>query len=220
MSNANSGCATIFMNANIRGGVSLVNNILINRLNMTATSGRRYVVLAAHSESPFNNQNNGLPFAINNNNYFAGGNNTNFIGGISATTRSNINDWRLSTQPVVAGSDGNSFNWPTRFVSDTTPNFEMINASLIPSGAAFITLICDDIYGNKRFQCGSTTSLGRWIGALEFGSPNPPLQGGATYLINGQDNPPVNSDPTSGSFRTVRAAINYLNSQGIDCSFG
>ncbi len=220
MTNANSGCATIFMNANIRGGVSLVNNILINRLNMTATSGRRYVVLAAHTVSPFNNQNNGLPFAINNNNYFAGGNNTNFIGGVSAITRSNINDWRLTTQPVVSGSDGNSFNWPTRFVSDTTPNFEMINASLIPSGAAFITLICDDIYGNKRFQCGSTTSLGRWIGALEFGSPNPPLQGGATYLINGQDNPPLNTDPTSGTFKTVRSAINYLNSQGIDGSFG
>ena len=220
MSNANSGCAALYMNANIRGGVSLVNNILINRLNMTAASGRRYAVLAAHTASPFNNQNNGLPFAINNNNYFVGGNNSNFIGGVSAITRANINDWRLTTQPVVNGSDGNSFNWPTRFLSDTTPDFEMINASLIPSGAAFVTLICDDIYGNKRFQCGSTTSLGRWIGALEFGTVNPPLQGGATYLINGTENPPVNTDPTSGSFRTVRSAINYLNSQGIDGSFG
>lgn len=219
MASANSGCAALYLNANIRGGISAVNNILINRINMTATSGRRYAIFAGFATSPFNGQNNVLPFAINNNNYFAGGNNTNYIGGLATAVRTNINDWRGSTA-IAPNSDGNSFFWPTKFLSDTTPEFEMVSSSLIPSGAAFATLICDDIYGNKRFQCGSTTSLGRWIGALENGTANPPLQGGSTYLINGIQNPPAATDPTSGSFSTVRKAIEYLNSQGIDGSFG
>ena len=222
LSSAGTGCAVIYLDSNIRGGVSLVNNILINRMNInSATAGRRFVIYSGmSSNTPFNNVSNSLPFAINNNAYFAGGNYNNHLGGFGTTYINNINNLRSITQAVIAGADGNSFNWPITFLNDTTPELNMLSSSVVPTGAAFVTTICNDVFGNQRYQCGSSTSLGRWIGALEFGITNPPLQGGSTYYINGVDNPPTSLDPTTGSFRTVRSAVNYLNSQGVDGSFG
>ncbi len=221
LSSPGTGCAVIYLDSNIRGGVSLVNNILINRMNInSATAGRRFVIYSGNAIGPFNNVQNILPFAINNNAYFAGGNFNNHIAGFGTNFRNNVNDLRSTTQALVVGADGNSFNWPISFESDTTPVLNMLSASLIPTGAAFVTTVCNDIFGNQRYQCGSSSSLGRWIGALESGITNPPLQGGASYFINGIENPPTSFDPTMGSFRTVRSAINYLNSQGVDGSFG
>ena len=227
LSSAGTGCAVIYLDSNattggyIKGGVSLVNNILINRMGIkSASAGRRFVIYSAYGISPFDNNKNILPFAINNNAYYAGGNYNNHIAGFSATYRNNINDLRSTTQALIPGADGNSFNWPITFKNDTTPELNMISSSLVPTGAAFISTICNDVYGNQRYQCGSSSSLGRWIGALESGITNPPLQGGSTYYINGIDNPPTSFDPTVGSFKTVRSAVNYLNSQGVDGSFG
>lgn len=93
----------------------------------------------------------------------------------------------------------------------------MIDAGLVPGGAAIVSGLCIDIYGNQRYLCsgGSTTVL-RWVGCLESGTPYPALQGNVTYPINGVDDPPTPLRPNSGSFKTVRAAVNYLNSQGVD----
>ncbi|MFN4084024.1 MAG: PKD domain-containing protein [Bacteroidia bacterium] len=218
---ANSASSALFLGANIRGGIGIVNNIFANQMNRT-TAGNKYAVLVGHNVSPFNGQNTLLPFGTNNNNYFVTGAGTNFIGGNTGATvnRLNINEWRLFTTTAGNNSDNNSFSWPIRFLNDTTPNFDMVTAGLVPNGAAFLSLVCNDIYGNARFQCAGSNTSGRWVGALEQGATFPALQGGQTYQINGVQSPPTQGNPGVGSFRTVRAAVEYLNSQGVDGTFG
>ena len=226
---ANSGSAALWIGVNIKGGVASNNNIFGNRINKLSATGKRYAVLIGSLVSPFTTANI-LPFACNNNNYFVEGNgpvNTiyNIIGAYNngVTDRVNINDWRAFTTlaPAPAGSDGNSFNWISTFKTDTTPDVNLINGGIVPGGASIVTGICNDIYGNPRFGCsGGSTSVTRWVGAAEVGLPYPALQGNYSYLINGIDNPPTPAAPTpsatNGTFKTVRAAINYLNSQGVD----
>lgn len=217
---AGSGVAAMYLGANIQGGVELANNIFGNRINRTGASGNRYAILIGHNASPFNT-NAVLPFGSNNNNYFATGNASNFIAAHTNGTVNllNINNLRSFTAatPPLAGLDGNSFNWVNTFKTDTTPDIELINGGLVPGGASIVTGICTDIYGNARYQCpGGSSTITRWVGAAEIGLPYPSLQGNVTYPINGIDNPPTPFNPSSGSFKTVRAAINYLNSQGVD----
>jgi len=220
LGNNNSGSAALFVSANIRGGVEICNNIFGNRLSRTSAAGNRYAVLVGAPTTPFTT-NAILPFAANNNNYFATGNGNNFIGANNngSVNRININDWRAFTaaDPALAGSDGNSFNWISTFKTDTTPDVNLLYGGLVPGGASFITGLCNDIYGNPRYQCtGGPTTSTRWVGAAEIGLPYPALQGNTTYQINGIDNPPTPFSPNSGSFKTVRNAVDYLNSQGVD----
>lgn len=215
---ANSGSAALFLGANVRGGVELANNIFGNRITRTAATGKRFAVLVGHTASPFTTANS-LPFPSNNNNYFAEGADSNFVGAShnGTFTRPNINNWRTFTAATVAGMDGNSFNWVNTFKTDTTPDIELINGGKVPGGATIVTGICNDIYGNPRFQCpGGSSSVTRWVGAAEIGTIYPALIGNTTYQINGIDNPPTALNPTSGSFKTVRRAVDYLNSQGVD----
>lgn len=216
----NSSSAALFMGANIRGGIEAANNIFGNRLNRTSATGNRYAVLFGHTATPFTTATI-MPFPSNNNNYFATGNGTNFIAAHSNGTVNllNINNFRSFTAatPPLAGMDGNSFNWVNTFKTDTTPDVDLLNGGLVPGGASIVTGICIDIYGNPRYQCsGGSTTITRWVGAAEVGLPYPSLQGGTTYAINGVDNPPTPFTPTTGTFKTVRSAINYLNSQGVD----
>jgi hypothetical protein len=216
----NSGSAALFLGANVQGGVELANNIFGNRLTRTSASGKRFAVLVGHTASPFTTASS-LPFAINNNNYFAEGADSNFVGAShnGTFTRPNINNWRSFTAatPPTAGLDGNSFNWVNTFKTDTTPDIDLINGGKVPGGASIVTGICNDIYGNPRFQCpGGSSTVTRWVGAAEVGTIYPALIGNTTYQINGIDNPPTPLNPTSGSFKTVRKAIEYLNSQGVD----
>ncbi len=221
--NGVSSSAALFVNTNIQGGVAIDNNIFGNRLSRANAAGNRYAVLVGHNASPFTAANS-LPFATNNNNYFCEGNFSNFVGANTNGTvnRANINDWRLftTTAPGPAGSDGNSFNWVNTFKTDTTPDVDLLYAGLVPGGASIVTGICFDIYGNARFYCpGGSTSVTRWVGAAEVGFPYPSLQGNVTYGINGINNPPSPTNPGSGTFKTVRSAVKYLNSQGVDDPF-
>jgi putative cofactor-binding repeat protein len=214
----NSGSAALFLGANIRGGIELDNNILGNELSRTSASGSRYAVLVGHNASPFTTANI-LPFGSNNNNYFANGNGNNYVGANTngSVVRLNINDWRAFTAATSAGEDGSSFNWVNTFVTDTTPDIDLLYGGLVPGGASIVTGICNDIYGNARYLCaGGSSTITRWVGAVEKGMPYPALQGNVTYAINGVDNPPTPTSPNSGSFKTVRNAIDYLNSQGVD----
>jgi hypothetical protein len=220
LGNNNSGSAALFVSATIQGGVEICNNIFGNKLSRTSATGNRYAVLVGAPATPFTT-NAILPFAANNNNYFATGNGNNFVGANNngSINRININDWRAFTAatPALAGMDGNSFNWINTFKTDTTPDVNLLYGGLVPGGASFVTGICNDIYGNPRYQCtGGPTTTTRWVGAAEIGLPYPSLQGNTTYQINGIDNPPTPFSPNSGSFRTVRNAIDYLNSQGVD----
>lgn len=220
-----SGSSALFLGANIQGGVEIDNNIFGNRINRSVGTGNRYAVLIGYNATPFTAA-TVLPFPSNNNNYFATGNGNNFVAGTTNGTinRANINDWRSFTAPTVplAGMDGSSFNWVNTFKTDTTPDVNLLYGGLVPGGANIASGICSDIYGNPRFQCsgGSTTST-RWVGAAEVGISFPALQGNVTYPINGVDAPPTPTNPAVGSFKTVRNAVDYLNSQGVDDpSFG
>ena len=225
LANNSSSSSCLYMDANVRGGVEMINNLFVNRMARTSTVGNRYAVLVGHTSTPFTTA-GFFPFNTNNNNLFVGpGLGNAFVGGsnnVANPNAANINNWRTFTSTGFPGMDGNSFSWPTVFLNDTMPQISLIDGGLVPGGAAITTGICDDIYGNPRYLCagGSTTVL-RWVGALEFGTPFPALQGNVTYPVNGVDDPPTPLRPASGSFRTVRAAVNYLNSQGVDDpSFG
>ncbi len=214
----NSSSAAVFLNGNVRGGLELVNNLLVNRMNRTSATGNRYAVLLGSPTTPFTTA-AVLPFNINSNNYFVFGVGGNFIGGANngTTNYASINNWRAFTSTGFPGMDGNSFSWPTIFLNDTTPFISLIDGGLVPGGASIISGLCIDLYGNPRYLCsGGSTTVTRWVGALEFGLPYPALQGNVTYPINGVDDPPTPFRPASGSFKTVRAAVNYLNSQGVD----
>ncbi|OYU97147.1 MAG: hypothetical protein CFE21_02315 [Bacteroidetes bacterium B1(2017)] len=216
-----SGCAALFVGANVQGGLESDNNIFGNRLSRSAGTGNRYAVLVGHTATPFTVPVTQLPAPSNNNNYFATGNGNNFVGANTngSVNRLTINDWRGFTAPnaALAGMDGNSFNWVNTFKTDTTPDVTLLYGGLVPGGASIVTGICNDIYGNARFQCsGGSNTITRWVGAAEVGFPYPALQGNVTYNINGVDDPPTPVRPGSGSFKTVRNAIDYLNSQGVD----
>ncbi len=214
----NSSSSAVFLNGNVRGGIELVNNLLVNRMNRTSPTGNRYAVLMGSTTTPFTTA-AVLPFNINSNNYYVFGVGNNFIGGANNGTvnYANINNWRTFTSTGFPGMDGNSFSWPTVFLNDTTPHISLIDGGLVPGGASIISGLCIDLYGNPRYLCsGGSTTVTRWVGALESGLPFPALQGNVTYPINGIDDPPTPIRPASGSFKTVRAAVNYLNSQGVD----
>lgn len=220
LSTSGSGSAALFLGSNIQGGVESNNNIFGNRINRIGATGNRYAVLIGHTTTPFNSA-AVLPFPSNNNNYFASGNGSNFIGANTngSVNRANIINWRAFTAatPALAGMDGSSFNWVNTFKTDTTPDIELLYGGPVPGGASIVTGICNDIYGNARYQCpGGSTTVTRWVGAAEVGMPYPSLQGNVTYPINGIDDPPTPIRPNSGSFKTVRQAVNYLNSQGVD----
>lgn len=235
LANTNSGSAALFIGSAIRGGVASINNIFVNRLSRNTalnpnTTGKRYAVLIGSPVSPFTSLNI-FPFASNINNYYSEGNGqvptvfNNLIGGYNGVSgnvidRLSITDWRLfvGLAPAPANNDASSFSWSSTFKTDTTPDVVLINGGPVPGSAAFVAIICNDIYGNARFGCsGGSTSVTRWVGAAEAGLPYPALQGNIVYKINGTDNPPTPINPTSNiQFKTVRSAVNYLNSQGVD----
>jgi hypothetical protein len=116
----NSSSAAVFLNGNVRGGLELVNNLLVNRMNRTSATGNRYAVLLGSPTTPFTTA-AVLPFNINSNNYFVFGVGGNFIGGANngTTNYASINNWRAFTSTGFPGMDGNSFSWPTIFLNDT-----------------------------------------------------------------------------------------------------
>jgi hypothetical protein len=81
----NSSSAAVFLNGNVRGGLELVNNLLVNRMNITSATGNRYAVLLGSPTTPFTTA-AVLPFNINSNNYFVFG-----VGGADATYLAKLN---------------------------------------------------------------------------------------------------------------------------------
>ena len=148
----------------------------------------------------------------------------------NAQIGSNIFDLRRynnTTSPATTNitNDVGSFSYPIVFPHDTLPNINTATASLVYGNANTLPTVCKDIYGNPRQGCPgfnvNSGVTGRCIGAVEFERNYTPLFGGGTYLINGAtDNPPVITSPQTGSFATVRSAINYLNANGVEGAFG
>ncbi len=212
---ANSSISALFLGSSIRGGISSVNNIFGVTANRT-TAGTKYSVIAVSPTSPFAlNPVFSIP-ASDFNSYFVAGTNPTATNNIlmatpstTVPTRMNINTLRQYTGTTA---DLSSFNFPTKFLSDTLPNLDAVTAGSRYTAGASVSLVLIDIYG-------ATRSLGPQMGAVKLNLINTPLQPNATYQINGVDNYPVLASASTGSFKTLRSAVNYLNAFGVGLAF-
>ena len=213
--NANSGITALYLGANIRGGVSSLNNIFgvtANRNN----AGNMYSVCVLSSTTPFGRNSAFLLPESDFNSYFVSGSNPTLANNIimatpsaAPTTRTNINSLREFTGRNI---DLSSFNFPTRFENDTLPDLVTFTAGTRYTTGGSVSLVTNDIYGTSR---GANMN----IGAVKFALINSGLQPNAVYQINGSDNFPLQSNPTVGSFKNLRSAVNYLNAFGTGLSF-
>lgn len=220
-----SGVNALYSTVGIRKGVSSINNIFGITMNAMNTAGGAIAKYPVNVGFPLSIFSYNTPFqsdSSNNNNYFATGSGTNYIGVNNNGTvpRTNIIGWRTFTN----NSDAGSFSFPVVFLNDTTPNINLLSAGNWHQSAAFTGLLCNDIYGNPRLGCPGIQPIplpsNRTVGAVEFGQPYAALSGSTSYQINGTENPPTYASPSSGSFGTIRSAINYLNGFGVDGGFG
>jgi len=206
--NAGGFSAAVFIGTNVTGGITMLNNMIANRMGRTiSTAGNNsvnYGVVVANATAN--------PFALSNNNAFylttsRGGN--AFIGFSQNRGRASLNDWRLSTT-----GDANSITTIPPFigVDDTTCAISNGAGSLLGNAGAAIAGLATDINGTSR--PASATS----IGAYQF-TPNTtqayyPLNGGAIYRIRGNNSWPV-GPAGAGEFATVSDAVNYVNHFGV-----
>lgn len=212
------GTSCIYIGTNLKtsatGGMSMVNNLFVNTGNRLASATTTYKTCVVTNGAPF--------VASDKNDYYIGG-----IGGgtlyyqnsTPVTGCKNIFDVR-----VLSKFDQSSFNQAVSFVSDTLPDPVALTSGLVFANGNVIPNICKDIYNNPRAGCPgfniATGVTNRCVGAVEFNRFNSPLVGGSTYYINGIENPPMLTNPTSGSFASVRSAANYLNLNGVDQAIG
>lgn len=212
---ANSGIAALYVGANMRGGIASINNIFGVTANRT-TAGNMYSMVILGPVSPFTaNPTFSIP-ASDFNSYFVSGNNptpTNNIlmatPSLAPATRTNINAIR---QFMGNNIDLSSFNFATQFISDTLPDLLAVSAGSRYTAGASNSVVLTDIYNVSR-------AVGSTLGAVNFTLQNAPLQPNGVYQINGVDNYPVFASATSGSFRNLRSAVNYLNAFGTGLSF-
>ena len=202
-SNSSSSC--LFVNSTVQGGLDVRNNIFTNSLGRNiGLSGNAFAINVIANVNPF-----ALPFG--NIAYNAYGvtapNSTNNIGGSNnaSTTYPSIASWRAFTV-----NDIGSFSYAPTYLNDSTPNVDLAFAGAIFNSAFPLAAVPRDIYGTPR-PSGATC-----VGAVQFTQIFAPLQGGAVYLINGTQNPPLISLPTVGSFATINQAIKYINANGVD----
>ncbi len=213
--NTSAGITALYLGGNIRGGISSVNNIYgvtANRNN----AGNMYAVTVLSATSPFAPNASLFVPASDFNSYFVSGNNPTLANNILMVTPSAVPATRTNINAIRAfmgtNVDMSSFNFPTRFVSDTLPDLLAVTAGTRYTSGASVSVILTDIYGASR-------AAGSNLGAVNFVTLNAPLQPNATYQISGSDNFPLLANPTSGSFRTLRSAVNYLNAFGVGLSF-
>jgi len=230
------GTSCVYIGANIKTGISMVNNIFGNTGNRTqlasSAANNKFSLIVVGNVNPFAAITGLATEPSNKNNYFISGTGAGTLLSFNNNTQTatNIFDLRkfnstTAALPTLITNDISSFSYPVNFLTDTTPNVNSATAGLVYGNANTLPSVCKDIYGNPRQACpGFNISSGvtaRCIGAVEFDRNFVPLFGGGTYLINGStDNPPTVNSQLNGSFATVRSAINYLNANGVDGGFG
>ncbi|MEI6507138.1 MAG: PKD domain-containing protein [Bacteroidota bacterium] len=210
--NGNSGSSCLYLGANIRGGLIVRNNLLVNALGTTTgTTGYAYAIQTGAASNPLSTA-YGI---VNSNVYYAGGAvANNFVGYAAGINYSSLGTWKAYTL-----QDTSSYSSKVLFVSDTVPDVQLATAGPVFYGGVTIPSVNYDIYSNIRFGFGgyNRTPAGSnpCIGAVEFGQPYSGLTGGATYNINGIQNPPLKSSPGVGSFQTISKAFQYLIANGV-----
>jgi hypothetical protein len=230
------GTSCVYIGSNMKTGISMSNNILGNtgnRPQVTSTSANNKICLiVVGNVNPFAANTILASDASNKNNYFVSGIGAGTLISFNNNTQlgTNIFDVRRFNSTTIPATtnvtnDIGSFSYPVSFPSDTLPNINTATASLVYGTANTLPTVCKDIYGNPRQGCPgfnvNSGVTGRCVGAVEFDRSFVPFFGGGTYLIDGAaDNPPTITSPQTGSFGTVRSAINYLNANGVEGAFG
>ncbi len=200
----------VFIGANIRGGVKMLNNNISNRLGRASGTGNVFAVFvsAPVANHPFATP-NGL---INSNNYIVSAPaSVNYVGGANAAGNlyAGLANWKLLTL-----QDQNSVSATVGFTSDTLPDLDPMLSAPLYNVVTPVAGVQGDIYGTSR---GVTLTC---IGAVEFNQVFQPLTGNQTYLINGTQNPPRLGGTPPYSFSTVNRAFQYLNANGVDNNTG
>jgi PKD repeat protein len=200
----NSASNCVYVSANIVGGLDFRNNIFNNSLGRASGAGNAYGINILSNQNPFQLPQGNSLFNL----YSVNAPNSNNILGVSQNTA--LPYTTLSAWQTFTGSDLGSIAGNAIFANDSTPDLDLALAGPAQGSGIPIPGVATDIYGTARPVNAVC------IGAVEFVSPFSRLQGGATYLINGVQNPPQTSNPTSGSFATINRAIQYLNANGVD----
>ncbi|TAE81593.1 MAG: PKD domain-containing protein, partial [Bacteroidetes bacterium] len=199
--------ACISIAGTVTGGVQLLNNILSNRQGKASNSSSQYFV---YGISMLGNTN---PFErIDNNLYDVS---TNFgwayTANRPAVAYASLGEWRTFL-PAVTGAEQNGTTVFPAFSNDL--DLSTSNGASTTYGDRGRPLLATDINGNARST--SSNSIGAYEFTQNATNVNAPLQGGATYFINGVNNFPKSSNPTVGSFNQLADFVNYLNSYGVE----
>lgn len=199
-----SSSSCVYIGANITGGIDMRSNLFSNNLGRVTGTGNAYILNIVSNTNPFAGTANGVSSF---NAYSIGApNSTRFVGASNngIIPYPGLTEWRNYTT-----NDAGSVFIDAQFISDTLPNLDLALAGPVQAGATPILGVVTDVFGNPR-------SGAPCIGAVEFVSNFARLQGSATYLINGVQNPPTIANPNTGSFATINRAIQYLNANGVD----
>jgi hypothetical protein len=218
---SNNGTNCLWLGAGVTGGVIAQNNIFAN--NLSGTTGVPVNVYAIQLEGV------NKPFSgggkIDNNVYSLGGINgtTKYIGSNASASFPTLGSFTTAnTWRNYSSQDTFSYMYTTSFVSDTMPDVLTQAAGPIVNGAAQLSFINRDIYSTARAGAPGYSLVpagtAPCIGAVEFAQPYAKLVGGATYYINGTQNPPLYTAPGNGSFATVNRAFQYVNGYGVNGS--
>lgn len=155
---ANSSSSCVSFSSIIKGGVTLKDNILQNKLTRNATGNSVAVNIGA-------NQN--IFTGIDNNNYFVNAAGTGANNLMAYNTASS--PVYLNTIPAIQGftkQDTMSISFTTAFVSDSVLDIPLFTTSVLAGAAEFDATVPTDIYGRNR-SFGTAT-----IGAVEFNGTN------------------------------------------------
>jgi PKD repeat protein len=139
-------CAPIMFNSNIRGGITLRNNLLQNSLGRTAPTGYAYaLVIGANVTNMFN--------TIDNNSYFVNAANTiNRISAFNAASNhvtANFNA-NLAAHMAYTNQDLYSISIASPFTNDTILFIPDNTPSTLWAGGAFVAGYNTDIRGASR----------------------------------------------------------------------
>lgn len=135
--------SAIAFGANIRGGVSLINNILQNRLGRTSGTGSAFSLMVGHTANIFT--------VSNNNNYFpAAANATNGIAVLNANAAALVRYNTLPEYMALTSQDSMSLNSVTAFMNDD--NNLLLNGfkHVVYDWGAVIPSVVSDMNGDVR----------------------------------------------------------------------
>jgi PKD repeat protein len=142
MTSNNAVSACIAFSPNVRGGVTLQNNVLQNRLGKASGTGTAAAILIGHTETPF-------AVSANNIYYTNAPGVTNIIGASSSTLVAPVAYTALPSYIAFTRQDTMSLNFITKFVNDSNLLLSGTSHNGYAWGA-IVPSVSNDIQGDAR----------------------------------------------------------------------